>query len=271
MRHLRLACAALLVVVLSGCRDTTEAPLPPPAAPRGVSSVNGDGQVTLYWLANTEGDVVGYRVYEASCPSGSNCPYSRIGTTNGTSFVVSGLSNGQTRYFAVSAVSTSGAESDLSYDTIFDTPRPAGTGAVIGNYLQGTSNAGWDFSTARVVASTDTTADVIYGFDGTYHIMYAADLNTDIQDAGYATTLDAVAWAPTSGWSPTGTAELIPGHCYVVWTRDNHFAKFRVTSLTATDVTFDWAYQTDPGNPQLRAHRTQGITAGAFLPGPAIR
>jgi hypothetical protein len=48
---------------------------------------------------------------------------------------------------------------------------------------------------------------------------------------------------------------LIPGHCYLVWTRDNHYAKFRVTGLSPTVVSFDWAYQTDPGNPELHARR----------------
>jgi len=271
MNRARIFLGALLTLALAGCHDTTETRLPPPAAPRGLYSVTGDQQVTLHWLANTEGDVSGYRIYEASCASGSGCPYDRIGTTNGTSYVVTGLTNGQTRYFAVSAVNTEGYESDLSYETVFDTPRPAGTGAVINNYVSGTANAGWDFSAARAVASTDTAADMVYGYDGTYHIMYAADLDTDIQDAGYATSLDAVDFAPTTGWSPTGTAELIPGHCYVVWTRDNHFAKFRVTSLTASNVTFDWAYQVDPGNTELRAHRTRGIASVAQLPGVRTR
>jgi len=50
------------------------------------------------------------------------------------------------------------------------------------------------------------------------------------------------------------------GHSYYVFTRDNHFAKFRVTSLTDTAVHLDWAYQTDPGNPQLFRH-TRGPVA----------
>jgi hypothetical protein len=81
----------------------------------------------------------------------------------------------------------------------------------------------------------------------------------DIQDAGYASSLDAVDFSPvgqTAGWSPTGTVELIPGHCYIVWTWDDHYAKFRVTGLSATTVSLDWAYQTATGNPELHAHPT---------------
>jgi hypothetical protein len=52
--------------------------------------------------------------------------------------------------------------------------------------------------------------------------------------------------------------EAIVGHCYIVWTHDNHFAKFRITSLDAQRVQFDWAYQVDPGNRELRARRVRG-------------
>jgi hypothetical protein len=38
-----------------------------------------------------------------------------------------------------------------------------------------------------------------------------------------------------------------------VWTRDDHYAKFRVTGLSGSLVTFDWAYQTASGNPELHA------------------
>ncbi len=37
------------------------------------------------------------------------------------------MTNGQTRFLAVSAIDRAGNESALSYDTVFDTPRPEGT------------------------------------------------------------------------------------------------------------------------------------------------
>ena len=74
-----LAAAALGV---AGCNDSTSPrDVTPPAAPRGLYHVTGDGQVSLSWLANTESDLAGYRVYESPCSSGQNCPYSRIGAT----------------------------------------------------------------------------------------------------------------------------------------------------------------------------------------------
>ena len=248
----------------AGCDDDHVSPrdVTPPAAPRGLYSVTGNQQVTLHWLANTEGDVSGYRIYEASCADGPSCPYNRVGTTTGVTFVVNGLANGDTRYFAVAAVDNSGNESDLSYENVFDTPRPAGSGATLANFVNGTAGAGWDFSAAITRASNDPATDMFFGYNGSVYQMFVPDLQTDIQDMGFASTLDAIDYAPAAGWSPTGTVEVIPGHCYVVWTRDNHFAKFRVSSLSPSAVVFDWAYQTDPGNGELRAGKSVGGTAG---------
>jgi hypothetical protein len=88
--------------------------------------------------------------------------------------------------------------------------------------------------------------------------MYAPWADTQIQDAGYAESLDAIDYAPGTGWSPSGTAELIIGHCYVVRLGDGplaHYAKFRVTNLSARQVELDWAYQIAPDNRELRARR----------------
>lgn len=253
--------------VLTGCNDETTAPrdLSPPAAPRGLYTVTGDQTVYLGWYANTEPDVAGYRIYEAPCASGSSCPYDRVGSTTGTTFTVTGLTNGVTRYFAIAAYDYAGNESDLTYETIHDTPRPEGFGAVITDYLTTPATSGWDFSAARVRAVDDPVTDMFFGVNGNSLLMFVPDYSTDIQDAGYANSLDAVDFAPNGGWSPTGSVEVIQGHCYVVWTRDNNFAKFRVTSIIPQPsgppvVRFDWAYQVAPGNPELKARpvRTEG-------------
>src|SRR6185295_11126319 len=117
--------------------------------PRGVYSVTGDHQVTLHWLANSESDVAGYYVYQAPCSRGSDCPYDLVGTLNdrnATSFVVTGLANGETWYYAVSAFDRHGNESDLSYDDVFDTTRPEGFGVTLNNASETLSQSGFDFS-----------------------------------------------------------------------------------------------------------------------------
>jgi len=246
----------LAALFLPGCHDdTVVAPrdVTPPAAPRGVYSVTGDGRVTLHWLANTESDVAGYHVYMSPCASGGGCPYDRAGTTAGTSFVVQSLTNGVTRYYAVAAFDASGNESDLSYQDVYDTPRPAGTGATLNALQDRPASSGWDFSAYSVRAWDDPRTDIYFSSTVSIDEMLTPDpALTGIQDMGFASTLDAVDFAPPAGWSPTGSVELIVGHNYVVWTRDNHFAKFRVTGLGG-QVVFDWAYQIDTGNGELRA------------------
>jgi len=271
-RLLFLVSAAALI---GGCNeDNSTAPrdLTPPAAPRGVYSVTGDHTVWLHWYGNTEGDVAGYHIYQGECASGPSCPYTLIGSTTGSTFEVDNLQNGVTRYYAVAAYDAAGNESDLSYEDVHDTPRPEGWDQLISNYLDQPAVSGWDFSSFTLRPNTDAATDMYFGYDGSVYMMFVPDLSTDIQDAGWASTLDAIDIAPTQGWSPTGAVELIVGHCYVVWTRDDHYAKFRVTQITPPGpstparVQFDWAYQVDPGNVELRNRpvRPKGPRAPAW-------
>jgi hypothetical protein len=261
---LPLLAAAVLVAGCDEGTPTTPGDRTPPAAPRGLYSVTGDHQVTLHWLANTESDVAGYHIYLAPCATGDACPYERVGSVTGvdaTTFVKTGLTNAVTQYFAVAAFDQAGNESDLSYDDVFDTPRPAGFGASLANAAEVVSQSGFDFSSYGSPSAfrnwNDPRTDMYFTSDGTIALMVVPSLaDGGIQDVGYASTLDAVDFAPSSGWSPTGSVELIPGHNYVIWTAldpaEVHYAKFRVTGLSAHFVTFDWAYQLDPANRELK-------------------
>jgi len=262
-----------LGIALAGCNDppTAVRDVTPPAAPRAVYSVTGDGQVTVYWLQNTEGDVAGYNVYMSTCSGGPGCPYDLAATTAGVSAVVPGLTNGATRFFAVTAFDRSGNESPLSYDDVFDTPRPAGSGLVLAESTADPDHSGWDFSAYQRVPFDATTCDIYYTVAGGAPLMVAAFTDTDIQDAGYAASLDAVNFSPMQGWSPTGSAELIAGHNYIVMIHnttnagDFQVAKFRVNGVyTSPDrVIVDWAYQTATGNDELGTTRprTEGPRA----------
>jgi len=47
--------------------------------------------------------------------------------------------------------------------------------------------------------------------------------------------------------------EVIAGHTYIVWTRDDHYAKLRVSGFTRSyGILFDWAWQVAPANPELK-------------------
>ena len=247
------------VVLLSGCDEDSTAPrdVYPPAAPRGLRSVTGDTEARLSWLENTEADVAGYRVYMGMCAYGPSCPYDPVGTTQGTQFSVP-LANGQTRFFAVTAYDRAGNESKLSKEDVFDTPRPAGSGLLLSDYVAAPATSGYDFSAYSVVPWDNPNVDIFFGYNGTLYRMFAPFTDTDLQDAGYTVSLDDVDYAPLSGWSRDGTVELIEGHSYIVRITNSietHYAKFRVVALSPNPAlgVLDWAYQADPDNRELRA------------------
>ena len=76
-------------------------------------------QVTLAWDPNSEGDLAGYKVHYGTA-SGSYSVH--IDVHNVTTYTVTGLSDGQTYYFAVTAYNTSGAESGYSNPVSYTVP-----------------------------------------------------------------------------------------------------------------------------------------------------
>jgi hypothetical protein len=90
---------------------TVQPPTPPPA-PANVSVLNGDTQVTLTWSAAPT--ATGYNVKRSSTAGG---PYTSVGTPSNTSFVDTGLVNGSTYYYVVSA-SNAGGEGPNSTEVI---------------------------------------------------------------------------------------------------------------------------------------------------------
>jgi len=80
-----------------------------PAAPRGLSALPADSQVSLSWSASTF--AASYDVKRATNLAG---PYISIGSTSGPTYIDSGVSNAQTYYYVVSAVNAGGSSPDTS-------------------------------------------------------------------------------------------------------------------------------------------------------------
>jgi hypothetical protein len=75
----------------------------PPAAPTGLAATVGSGTVTLTW--NAGGGATSYTVQRANVSGG---PYTTLGTATTTTYTNSGLSNGTTYYYVVSATNSAG-------------------------------------------------------------------------------------------------------------------------------------------------------------------
>ncbi len=257
--------AVLALAAVSGC-DTVDDIAP--AVPTGVFTVTGDEMVTVYWNDIDEADLVAYDIYRNDPSIADPYEYHYVGTVRWNENYDSGsllhwfddydVVNGETYYYAVLSVDESGNESALSYEDVFDTPRPEGYDVwMYDRFGQLGTMGGFDFSDLQSVARpwNDPAVDMYVEFDGDgIPWIVAADDDVQLQDYG-TIQLQWVDWAPRDGYSAAGRAELIAGHSYIVMIADHgiHFAKFQVTALESGRVRIDWAYQVDEDNPELRA------------------
>jgi hypothetical protein len=240
---------------VAGCEDEDPVVVDaPPFPPDGVFSVTGDGVVSIFWNPNQESNLDGYVVYRSVANPG---PYYALAdvSPSTTAYDDFAVVNGETWFYAVTAYNESG-ESELSLETVFDTPRPEGFDLVLVELGQDRSRAGYDFSSlSNTSQSADLgTTDIYFEYTGGVNYVVAADPLVDIQDYGVI-DLVAVDWAPDTGWAPSKRAEAIAEHSYIVRVIDGqgdyNMAKFEVTGVTTTNLTMDWAYQADDNNPEL--------------------
>ena len=235
----------------------------PPATPRGVRSVTGDGQVIVEWFPNGEADLAGYHIWrdddrdeefdllaEVSSDS-SDADVDRL------SFVDEEVINGRTYSYAISAIDYDGNESELSPEQVLDTPRPSGNNIILNDFNLIPDRSGFDFSQPVRGAITWNlpVTDVYFGLDTVVNVPYLYSGNlTEMQDMGYHEYFDEVDVSPVRGFT-TQFVELIEGHVYTLLTPDGHFAKIHIIAVSDMAITFDWAYQIDLGNAQLAPRR----------------
>ncbi len=89
--------------------DGSPPPDGPPGAPTGLSALAGDASAALAWTPPTfdgGSPLTGYRIYRGTSPNPTVALTPDLGVV--TSFQDSGLSNGQTYYYKVSALNTNG-------------------------------------------------------------------------------------------------------------------------------------------------------------------
>jgi len=245
MKTLGLAFVAVMVI---GCHHPYYVDTTPPNPPQGIVATAMDNAIEISWLENAEPDVDGYRVWVSDRYDGR---YQVLSTTHHLSFIDLGAKNGVRNYYAVTAFDLAGNESELSTDIVYATARPEGYGTKLGDFHSSPGSAGYDFSTYSVGNYDDDYTDVFFeAANGRFYLDVWKD--SDIQDMGYTNSLYDIAVAPGAGWAPSKSAEAIPGHTYVIWTWDDHYAKVRVREVSTAKVTFDWAYQLATSNPELK-------------------
>ncbi len=247
-----------MVLMISGCGHDDSYHDYPPEAPTGLYSVTGDGEVELYWDDNLESDLETYAVYSSDEEFGA---YELEGVTENTYFTIN-IPNGVTRYLAVAAVDFNGNESDLSYETVWDTPRPDGRDLTVyalfyDSAQTNSDRCGIDFSDYMdyMVQDLENESNDVYidNFEGVLFLNAFAD-DTDIALYGYTESITEIDYIDPDlmDWNEEGYIALEEDFQYVIWTWDNHFATVRVQEVYDDSVVLEWAYQTDEGNPELK-------------------
>jgi hypothetical protein len=270
----------MLVLCAASCDDTVTQTVNPEdlAPPLGLTSVTGDGGVTLNWQAsNYDEGRQGFFVYQATGSQGTSTPDmvpAAFGTApvdtvvNATaagnfSHVIAGLTNGTTYSFLVTAYKDNGGKQSRPSNIIVDTPRVE-SGLL--QLVNGVGNARYldvNTQTTQTLPATPQAADILcQSFDagaGTRHGIVGAN-GARIQDLGFVMSWDEIDDAPLGlGSYPAAdfSVQALAGHVYAVFTGDNHYAKLWVSSLNSGDFGYQLrvAYQPQAGNNDLKPQR----------------
>ena len=266
-----------LLVVSAACQAYDVIPIDDPLPrPLSLNSVSLDGAVALTWsdepFRADPSRFLAYRVYSTSYDidldrCGAN--WALEGTTVAPEFVVGALSNGRSRCFSVTAESVEGSESDRS-PVRFDTPRFQSTGTVLTARQADPAQSSFRFwrdidgdgrsvrsELGRVGTAGVADADFVVERDPDGRVfMTPVRPGTRIAVWGSApvSTITEFDLAPVYGFT-AGSVEALPGWGYVVEMQGpdgyKRFGALRVLTVGQGLLLVDWAYQSDPGNPEL--------------------
>ena len=266
------------LAVLAACSsDARTGPGVPPDVPATLSSTSLDGAIALAWTDNSytsdPGNFQNYKIYSTSYNLDQNLcgsSWQVEGTTVAPEFVVGALANGVPRCFGVSAVSVDGFESDRS-PLRSDTPRPDSHNIIL--YATQFQPAGsgfrfWDDLNADgtvqanelglVRSSAGSNIDFFVDRDGAGNLFLTPvragtgveyyDPNNPVAD------LTSIDFAEDRAYSPAPIpANVGYGYVFEMDGGDGfkRYGAVRVSHVGHDFLIMDWAYQTDPGNPEL--------------------
>ena len=141
--------------------DITVLDSTPPAAPTSLVATAGDLLVSLDWDDNTENDIAGYNVYQATVTGG---PYTKVGSLVPTSdYIDTSVVGGTTYFYVVRAENTAAQESPDSNEdsaTPFNLP-PAPPTSLVAVDTPSDDGGAIDL-TWTVSTSTDVTEQRVY-------------------------------------------------------------------------------------------------------------
>ncbi len=250
-------------------------PVPPPV-PSTLEAVALDDAVYVHWSDHpaAEDDFWAYRVYLREADGDFF-----LGETDSSGFVDLVAENGSTYTYFVTSVDDQGHESDGS-ETVSSTPRPDYSDEFMYTYQDEPGASGFRFQ------ESENLPAVVSGDRADRHFRLEADARglwlapgpstriypearwTTALKCGVAADSDCTSWerAPRSGYS---RAELAAeaGFTYMFQVSgDDGEVRFGAVRVSRTGfdqdglelIVFDWAYQTQAGNPNLDAVSANG-------------
>ncbi|MCD6163062.1 MAG: hypothetical protein J7K40_11705 [candidate division Zixibacteria bacterium] len=272
MKKLMGIMIVLVAMIIVGCEENTSYVDPVPAAPTGLTSITADEAIYLAWYAVGELDIKTYAIYRNTNGPDNTFYFQNEVSSNYTSWIDNAVDNGETYYYAVTAIDEDGQESELS-DYTYDTPRPEGANAVIYAYDENSyyDYTGFDlYAGERVPYDDYTNCDIYLSYYNNSFYIYVRHDDYYIQDFGYADGFDDVSYAPDDGWSDFNSVEAIDGHMYMLklWHFDEwHYARIWITDFDNNPdaMEFYWAYQIDEDNRELKIRPDMQKHAGNDL------
>lgn len=271
------------LVLLAACSDDDDVNGPgvTPETPSSLSSTSLDEAIALVWSDNpfqADPDIFGnYRVYSTTYDiDNDECgsDWAVEGTTVAPEFLVGALANGVPRCFSVTAVSVDGLESNRS-PLRGDTPRPDSRNVVLAAAPTTPTGSGFRFwddldgdgatqaeELGLVRSATSPDIDFFVDRDGNGDLFLTPvrsgtgveyyDESDPVEDL---TSIDFAQDRSGQGGYRTTAIEAIPGFGYVFeMDGGDGFVRYgavRIQHVGTTFLILDWAFQTDPGNPEL--------------------
>ncbi len=280
MKRATIFAGLVLTALACGDDDTTGPSGVLLETPTGLRGTSLNGAIYLTWndnaFLNAPAETfleyriwgTGYSLDDAQCDS----DWYMEGSTIAPEFLVGALENGIPKCFAVASVSTDLVESPTSQPWA-DTPRPDARNVLIWAYQVDPLVSGFRFfddvnGNGQVdplelgAVGDGNRTDIDFWLDrdvngdffmvpersGTQMTFYDLDPIEDL------TSIDV---APLGGFT-RDAYQAVPMYGYVFeMDGGDGFARYgaiRVTHVGPEFMIFDWAYQTDPGNPELSIH-----------------
>jgi hypothetical protein len=278
-------------LLVAACSSDPSSPGNSPDVPTNLSSTTLNQAVALTWDDNAytadPGNFRNYLIYSTSYNLDTDqcgTSWQVEGTTVAPEFLVGALTNGVSHCFAVSSVSIDGAESNRSLARA-DTPRPDSRNQLLYAVQVKSDSSGfrfWEDNGDGIVQTgelgqtrqgSSSTIDFFVDRDGAGALLltpvrsgtgvefYATDPIEDLTSIDLAPCLPGATATQCGPYTAT-PIQASPGLGYVFEMDGGdgflRYAAVRVTHVGQTFLIFDWAFQTDPGNPELLVVKADG-------------